>query len=261
MSGTNDGAFGQQQLNTPNDEFNVQQFLIKQALGRVNTATLVKVEAVHAPVGIVPVGFVDVTPLVHQLDGSNKAVPHTTIYNIPYVRIQGGKNAFVVDPQPGDIGMCVFAQADISSVKATKAAATPGSKRRFDMADGMYVGGLLNAAPERYVMIDDSGITIEGVAAVTIHGDNTTINANSATVNANDITMNADQTTVNGNFTVNGVTALNGPLSQASGAAGGGATMQGPLTVTEDVTASGTSVHTHTHSGVQPGGGNTGGPN
>jgi hypothetical protein len=269
-----DAAFGQQRLNTQNNEFNIQQFLMKQAIGKMNTATLVKVEAVHVPAGVSPVGFVDVTPLVNQLDGSNQAVPHTTVYGLPYARIQGGKNAVIVDPQVDDIGICVFAQADISTVKASKAAGNPGSKRRFDMADGMYIGGALNVAPERYVKIDDTGITIEGVATVTIHGNNTTINATSATVNADSLTANtstteihastatitASTTTVNGNFVVNGVTSLNGPLAQVSGSAGGGATMQGPLIVTNDVTAQGHSLATHTHGGVQTGGGNTTGP-
>ncbi|WP_223996595.1 hypothetical protein [Burkholderia gladioli] len=37
--------------------------------------------------------------------------------------------------------------------------------------------------------------------------------------------------------------------------------MQGPLIVQQDVTAAGTSVHGHTHPGVQPGNDNTGAPN
>ena len=261
MSETNDGAFGQQDLNTPNNEFNIQQFLIKQAIGRMNTATLVQIVAVHAPVGVVPVGFVDVLPLVNQLDGGNNAVPHGTVYGLPYVRIQGGANAVIIDPHVGDIGVCIFAQADISAVKASKAAANPGSKRRFDMADGMYICGALNAAPVRYMMIDDSGVTIEGVASVTIHGNNTTINATTATINADTLTITATTTTVDGNLIVNGATSLNGPLTQATGGAGGGATMQGPLTVTGEVTAAGKHLSTHTHGGIQPGSGNTSGPN
>lgn len=231
MSGTNDGSFGQQELSTPNTEFNIQQFLIKQAIGRMNTATLVRVETVRAPVGVAPVGFVDVTPLVNQIDGANQAVPHTRVFNLPYVRIQGGANAVIVDPQPGDIGICVFAQADISSVKASKDVSNPGSKRRFDMADGMYIGGALNTTPERYVMIDDNGITIEGVATVTIHGDNTTINADNATVNA-------DQTTVNGNATVNGNVNVNGNISAT-----------GTVTGETDVIFAGFSAVSHVHIG------------
>ncbi|MHC7025238.1 phage baseplate protein, partial [Klebsiella pneumoniae] len=41
---------------------------------------------------------------------------------------------------------------------------------------------------------------------------------------------------------------------------GGTATMHGPVTVTNDVTAGGKSLMTHTHGGVETGSGNTGEP-
>jgi phage baseplate assembly protein gpV len=41
----------------------------------------------------------------------------------------------------------------------------------------------------------------------------------------------------------------------------GNLNVNGSAIITGDVTAQGTSVHTHTHSGVQSGGGNTGSPN
>lgn len=214
MSETNE-SFGQQELNTGNNEFNVQQFMIKQLMGRMNTSTLVKVVAVHAPVGVVPVGFVDIVPLVNQIDGANGVISHTTVFNIPYMRIQGGANAVIIDPQAGDIGVCLFAQSDISAVKSTKATANPGSKRKFDIADGMYMGGMLNAAPERYLMIDDDGVTIEGVSLVTINATNIVINGT---------------TTINGNTRINGVGVVSG-----------------------DLTAEGVSVHDHVHSGVSRG--------
>lgn len=62
------------------------------------------------------------------------------------------------------------------------------------------------------------------------------------------------------NITLNGTVMINGPLTQGTGSAGGAATMQGPVTVTNDVTAGGISLQGHTHTGVQPGGGNTGTP-
>lgn len=49
-------------------------------------------------------------------------------------------------------------------------------------------------------------------------------------------------------------------LSQGMGAGGGTATMLGPITVTNDVTAGGKSVQNNVHGGVQTGGGQTGKP-
>ncbi len=181
-----ESAFGQQHLSTQNNEFNVIQFLIAQATGRMNTATVVKVVGVSG-IGVNPVGFVDVIPQVNQLDGADVAVPHGTVFQLPYARIQGGANAVIVDPQVNDLGIAVFAQADISAVKSSKAAANPGSKRRFDMADGMYIGGLLNGTPTRYVTVDDTGIKIHGAALVTIEATEIVLNGH-VTLNG---TMNA----------------------------------------------------------------------
>lgn len=60
------------------------------------------------------------------------------------------------------------------------------------------------------------------------------------------------------NITLNGAVMINGPLTQGTGSAGGAATMQGPVSVTNDVTAGGISLQGHTHPGDS--GGTTGTP-
>lgn len=225
-----------------------QEFVTRMILGGANTATIVKIITCTNSGGLSPVGLVDVQPLVNQVDGNNQAVPLAVILDVPYFRLQGGANAVIIDPQPGDIGIAVFADHDISSVKANKAQANPGSSRRFDMADGLYIGGVLNGAPSQYVQFSGAGITITSPTAITLNAPTITMNASTS------ITATAPSSTINSN------TTINGPLQQGTGSAGGGATMQGPLTVNEDVTAQGTSVHTHVHSGVQSGGSNTGEP-
>ena len=83
--------------------------------------TLVQVVAVTNDGGVEPVGFVDVHPMVAQVDGKGQPTPHGVIYGLPYIRVQGGSNAVILDPQVGDIGLAVFCAQDISKVKATKA--------------------------------------------------------------------------------------------------------------------------------------------
>ena len=235
MSAT-DGNFGQQDLATGNNEFNQQIFVIKQLLARMRTSTLVEVIAVESPVGVNPVGYVTVSPLVNQIDGGGTAIPHTNVYNVPYLRIQGGANALIIDPQVGDTGMACFADSDISSVKKTRAEGNPGSKRTFSIADAMYFGGWSKTPPQRYITVDDTGITIEGLAQITMHGDDIAITANTIEGTANTITLNA---TVNINGNVN---------------------VTGSVTASGDVQGGGISLDNHVHGGVQSGGSLTTGP-
>lgn len=198
-------------------EFERLTFIIAQRLARVRTATLVQVVACTNSGGVSAVGTVDVTPMVAQIDGQGRATPHGTIYALPYVRIQGGANAVIIDPQVGDIGVAVFCHTDISQVKATKAPGNPGSRRRFGWSDGVYIGGLLNGVPTSYVQFDASGnITVLSPGTITLH---------------------APTVAVQGDLTVSGTT-----------------------TGTGDGTFDGTDVHTHRHSGVTTGSGDTGAP-
>ncbi len=123
------------------------------------------------------------------------------------------------------------------------------------MADGLYLGGVLNGVPTQYVQFSAAGIKMHSPTAIVL--DAPDVQLTGATV---EIVATTSTTVTTPTFTVNGATVLNGPLSQGTGIAGGAATMLGPITVTNDVTANGKSVSTHVHGGVQTGSGNTGAP-
>lgn len=141
-------------------DYNVQLFAILQAISKLQTATVVRVESCTNDGDVSPFGLVDVTPLVGQVDGSGNVTPHVTLHGLPYLRLQGGASAVICDPQPGDLGIAVFASRDISTVKATQDASPPGSGRTYDFADGMYLGGILNTAPTQYIQFNEDGITV-----------------------------------------------------------------------------------------------------
>jgi len=252
MSDINGIPSGQQQSGTNLGEYQQITFMVQQALAKMQTATLVRIESCTNSGGLSPVGFVDVTPLVNQLDGQGNPTPHVTIYNLPYFRLQGGANGVIIDPQKGDIGVAVFASRDISQVKATRKQGNPGSHRQYSFADGMYLGGMLNGTPTQYIQFSAAGIKIHSPTAVVLEAPDVQILAQTVEINAS-----ASATVTTPTFTVNGATVLNGTVSQAGG---GAATFSGSMTVDGDVTAQGTSVHNHVHGGVQPGGGNTGAP-
>lgn len=232
--------------------FNNQAFVIAQALAKLQTATLVRVEACTNSGGLSPVGFVDVTPLVNQVDGAGNPTPHATIYNVPYFRLQGGANAIIIDPVPGDVGMAAFASRDITKVKSTRKQANPGSARQYSFSDALYLGGMLNGIPSQYVQFSAAGIKMHSPTQITLEAPDIQLSASTVEINAS-----ASTTVTTPTFTVNGFMVLAGGLSQTGG---GSASFSGSMAVTGDVTAEGTSLHTHTHSGGG-GGGNTGGPN
>lgn len=201
--GTNNSGFsGQQGLTDDTSEFNKQAFLVRQILGRVRTMLPVQVMAVTTTGLVAPVGFVNVQPMVNMVDSGGNATQHGIIQNIPYSRIQGGKNAIIMDPQIGDIGWCGFADRDISSVKANKAISNPGSFRRFDMADGIYLGGILNQAPTQYLrFVQDGDGNPAGIEVVDALGNN--IKTSSAGIawtdlNGNTIISDSSGITING---------------------------------------------------------------
>lgn len=162
------GVYGRQKIDTGNSEFNALMFIISQALSGVSVATLVQVVSVY-PSSAGVAGVVDVLPMVNQTAGDGTAVPHTTIYGLPYLRFQGGVNGVICDPQPGDIGFCVFADSDFTNVQNTLAPALPASSRKFNMSDGIYIGGMAGASSlTNFIQLDGSGISITSVALASI---------------------------------------------------------------------------------------------
>lgn len=163
---------GQAGLATTFDEVTRLQFVVGQMIAEMQTVALVEVVGVSNNGGLSPVGTVDVRPLVHQMAGNRTAVPHGVIYKIPYMRLQGGANAIIIDPQVGDIGMCGFCSRDSSTVVATRKAALPASLRKYNWSDGLYIGGFLNGTPTQYIRFYDDGIDIVSPTKVRIISPN-----------------------------------------------------------------------------------------
>lgn len=157
-------AKGNKKNNTGGSEYNALEFVIQNAIrGQVHTAIPVKVQAVN---GL----FVDVLPMVSNVDGYGQAVEPTTIYHLPVFRYHAGVAAFIVDPVAGDIGLAVFAQADSSNVQeGTSTPQQPGSFRRFSQSDGFYFGGFHKSAPSVFIKVkQDSTIQIVAPTSVTV---------------------------------------------------------------------------------------------
>lgn len=194
-------------------------FIIQTALSGMRTAMPVQVLSVTNDGGVSPIGTVSLKALVQGKDGNGNAIPHGTIFNAPYLRIQGGTNAVIIDPQEGDIGLGIVCDRDISAVQNSKKEAPPGSSRKNDMSDMVYLSSIISATtPVQYIQFNEVGITITSPNKIIINGNEVDINANNLVINAN---------------------------------------IQSTGTVTNNGKNIGS---THTHSGVTPGGSNTGVP-
>lgn len=240
-------------------EFNKHYAQIWGVLAKVRTSVPVKIIAVHVDAGgLAPVGFVDAQPAVNQMDGGGKTFPHDTVFNLPYVRMQGGANAVICDPVVGDVGMAMICDRDISSVKANKGIANPGSRRRFGLADGVYVGGILNGTPTQYFWF-----TADGIKIVDKSGNSFVMTADGTTLT--DAAGNVISTTAAGiamtpkaglPVTVNGVLIVKQALQLEGGILNeAGGTYAGDIKTAGNVVAgfgSGDSVGLQTHTHTQP---------
>lgn len=206
-------------------------------MGSVRTATIVKVLSVTNDGDVSPVGTVDVQPLVQQVDGVGNVVDLPPIYGVPYLRVQGGTDAVILDPKVGDLGIAVFGDRDLSAVISNKAKSPPGSARKHHLSDGMYIGGLLNGTPAQYVRFSTEGIDLVSPTKVRIQAPN----------------IEADASTqfkvVSPDIQLQGAVHVTGAQTNDS-----------TIVADGDVTGQGTSLHTHVHSGVQPGTGSSGPP-
>lgn len=150
-------------------DLNRLEFLIKVLQRDMSTAIPVIITAVQAG-DTNAAGYVDARPLVAQVDAWGNALPMATLHHLPYFRLQAGRAGIVLDPVPGDIGLAIFAQSDCSTLKqGQKETAQPGSWRKFDQADGFYVGGFINTQIDTYIRLaQDGSVKITAPGSVTI---------------------------------------------------------------------------------------------
>lgn len=205
-------------------------FIVQQKISEVATLTLVRVVDCTNDGGIVPVGTVTVQPLVNLMSGDRVAFKHKPLYKLPYMRVQGGRNAVIIDPQSGDIGVAGFCSRDISAVKTAQDIANPGSFRQFSMADGIYMFTCMGAeAPDQYIVANAAGLKLLSPTLIELEAPTVRIKGS------------FEQTDGDASFEQN-------------------VDVGDSLTAQTEVKAATIALTTHTHSGVTPGGGTSGPP-
>ena len=230
MSNT-DFGYGQVGLDDGSSDLNTIVAIARQLIQRIDVMKLVKVTAIHPGSGTPPAGgTVDVLPLVNQIDGNGNPVQHGTVYGLPVFRLQAGPWAIIADPVIGDYGFVVCADRDSSLVLKTPGQANPGSRRRYNLADGIFIGGVgsMNGAPTSYLQLKSDGSwSLTDKFGNMLLGNSSGITATPAS---------------GGVFKVSGNLQVTGTIM---GGEGGADTVN---------------LTTHTHTGVQTGGGTSGPP-
>jgi phage baseplate assembly protein gpV len=152
---------------------NALDFAIERKIGGIETASLVTVGGVQGGDHSAPAGNLTFTPQVNSTDNFGQGVPAAAANGAPFLRMQAGRNGFVLNPQAGDQGLVVYTKADSSGVgKASGAAVQPASHRTFDPANGIYVGSVNGGPIDNYVAFDDAGkLSIFSKEPVSVESD------------------------------------------------------------------------------------------
>ncbi|MBO6253863.1 MAG: hypothetical protein J6O49_09475 [Bacteroidaceae bacterium] len=146
-------------------------YIINNLIANIHTMMPVKILSVTVPPdSLAPIGRCEVLPLVQQIDGSNNVYPMGKIINVPYLRVQGGDNAVVMDPKEGDVGLCGFCERDISIVKRTGELSAPDTRRKYDINSAVYMFTMMSGTPTQYIHFKSSGIDIKTTGDLNING-------------------------------------------------------------------------------------------
>lgn len=248
-----------------NSEYNAINQQIEARLQRIETMFLGRVDSCQSS-GVAGSKTVSATPLTQMVDGNGNAYASPSYPALPHYRIQQGTAAIIMNPRPGDIGVFVCSKRDISNISQGKQPGPPGSTRSFSPSDAVMAGSIHTKEPTYYISFEDqdkilihapAGVTIESDAFLHVKAPEVSVEATNVTVKASNVTIDAPETTLTGHLTVQGGMTVSG---------GGGSSMSGDFTLngsmhaTNDVTASGISLNSHVHGGIQAGGSDTSGP-
>tara|TARA_R100000365_G_C2748574_1_gene80569 strand:- start:15042 stop:15728 length:687 start_codon:yes stop_codon:yes gene_type:complete len=181
-------------------------------------------------------------------EGFPRAIDLPVIEDVAVIFPGGGGHHLTFPLRPGDQVTLVFACRPLDawwqSAGSGPTVHRPASARMHDLSDAFAVPGVMSK-PRVISAISQTDVelrTDDGLAKVAISP-------------AGLVTISAPAGLV-----INGNVQINGAISQGAPAGGGSAasSLIGPLTVTQDVTAGGKSLKTHTHPNGSP---NTGQPN
>lgn len=173
-----------------------------------------------------------------NFDGNLEWVEIPALPDVPFFIYSGGGYCLTLPIKPGDDCLVVFSDNCMDAWWQSGGVQNQIERRRHDLSDGFAIVGF-RSQPQVVAGYSPNTLQLRnatGDACIEITGSNINIKADTLTINANTI--------------VNGTTTLNANLAVNSTA-----------NIASSTTIEGRSFVGHTHSGVQSGGGSTGGVN
>ena len=217
--------------------------------------------------------------------GAKSDVALPLLPDVPVMWPHGGGCSLTFPLKKGDECLVLFASRCIDSWWASGDPSAQAELRMHDLSDGFAIPGpwsrpkaltgysgdavqLRSDDGQAFIEINPQSHNIRALTSGNITGNasgnisadaggNVAIKAvgTARVESAGNMTLAAPMVIVNGNM------QINGSISQGTSSGGTSVQMIGPMQVQNDITAGGVSVASHTHGGVESGGGNTTGPN
>lgn len=134
---------------------NQTRFQTTQALKQeVQTSYLARVDKCESKEETTGATYVSVTPLTSQTDAEGNMLEMVSLPKLPFVRVQQGIAAFVLDPVPGDIMVMSVCKHDISKIKEGVTEPAPAnSTRNFSQSDSVAVGAVHTKTPTNHITL------------------------------------------------------------------------------------------------------------
>lgn len=183
-----------------------------------------------------------VNGIVRQQDGSSKEVKMPLLLDCPVFFPGGGGVTLTFPISHGDECLVIFASRCIDSWWQQGGIKGQAELRMHDLSDGFIFAGV-RSQPRAFTVSTTSAQlrTDDGEAYVEINPDSKNINV---------------LTPANVNVTASGEAVVTAPTIKLVG----NVEITGNLSISGSTIGDGINLNTHVHTGVQPGGGNTGAP-
>lgn len=227
----------------------------KKLINEIHTAFPAQVKSYNPDTGLAVV-----SPLIKFRKPEGDLVNYPDISGVPTMYQKTGKITVVCPVKIGDIGLVLCSEESLDLWMYGKETDTV---LKHDLTNAVFLPNALCSGNNsmKKACSQDAVVVTNGETEITITDGQVDIITKKVTVNANETIITSPKTDIIGNTRIYGTLNV---MSNTGGASHVGIVgkidVEGNIDVTDDVQASGISLNSHTHGGVETGGGSTGGP-